>query len=315
MTAGWVAGGVRAKALTSRRIGAGEARRVAACGSLADAVAMLQSTSYRAATSGARDGARNLPGELTALQHEIGAALLWNLRVLDGWLPRGGAELMPELAGWFEIANVSELLRELDGGARGSYFELGALSTAWPRARHARSLRELRQTLAESAWQDPGGDAPADIEIGLRARWAERVAAHEDPVRTWAVSALALLLAADCIAAGRRPTPVLRSVATSLLGPDAAAAGTIDDLAAALPRRVTWVLARGTPAADLWRNEAIWWRRVESDAHRLLARSEFDSGPAIAATVLLAADARRVWSALEIAARGGGPIEAFDAVA
>jgi hypothetical protein len=315
MTAGWVAGSVRAKALARRQIGAAEARRVAASGSLADAVAMLESTPYRAATGGVPDSAGNSPGELAALQHEIGAALLWNLRVLAGWLPRGGAELMRELAGWFEIANVSELLRELDGSERASYFDLGALATAWPRSRHARSLPELRRTLAESAWRDPGGDAPADIEIGLRARWAERVAAHGEPARTWAASALALMMASDCIAASRAPSSVLRSVATSLLGPAAVAAGTIDDLAAALPRRLSWVLARGTPADDLWMNEAIWWRRVESDAHGLLARSGFEPGPAIAATVLLAADARRVWSALEIAARGGGPIEAFDAVA
>jgi hypothetical protein len=33
------------------------------------------------------------------------------------------------------------------------------------------------------------------------------------------------------------------------------------------------------------------------------------------ATVVLAADARRVRSALEIAARGGGPAEVFDVVA
>ena len=47
MSAGWVAGSVRARALARRRIGAGQARRIAACGSLGEALAMLAATPYR----------------------------------------------------------------------------------------------------------------------------------------------------------------------------------------------------------------------------------------------------------------------------
>lgn len=313
MTAGWAAGSVRARALASRRIGTSEARRLAACGSLAQAVSMLDSTTYRVAPGGERTAA-DTPAGLAAAQHAISAGLAWDLRVLAGWLPRGGVQLMRVLAGWFEIANVAELLAELDGRGHGIYVELGSLATAWSRSRHARSLAELRSALAASAWNDPGGDAAADIAVGLRARWAERVAALGEPARSWAACALALLLAYERFGAGRTGHKVLGSVAISLLGPAAAAAGTIDELTSALPGKVSWVLAPRTSPADLWQSEALWWRRVESDAHGLLARSGFDSGPVIGTTALLAADARRVRSALAIAARGGGIVGAFDAV-
>ncbi len=320
MTAGWVAGSVRARMLASRRIGADEARRVAACGSLRDAIAMLDPTAYRVSASGVAIDAADLPDGLALVQHVIGASLLWDLRVLAGWLPQGGAALMRALAGWFEIANISELLRELDGRGPGDYYQLGSLGTSWSRARQASSLAELRATLAASAWRDPGGEAAADIEIGLRARWAERVAGLGEPARSWAAAALALLFAGERFGASRAGAggtghAVLRSVVSSMLGAAAASAETIDGLADALPRRVSWVIARGTPAAELWRNEALWWKRVESDAHQLLAQSGFDSGPVIGTTALLAADARRVRSALALAARGGGFPEVFDAVA
>ncbi len=309
-----MAGSVRAKLLASRRIGAERARLVAACGSLDDALAMLDSTAYRITERGPANEAAVLP-ELAAAQHAIGAALLWDLRVLAGWLPQGGAALMRVLAGWFEIANVSEWLREADGGEPGRYFALGALATAWPAQGRPRSLAELRTTLAASAWRDPGGGSAADLAVGLRARWAQRVAALGEPARTWAASALALLLAGERFGTGGQENPVLLSVATALLGPAAAAAQSIDELAAALPRRVGWVLDRQTAVSELWRPEAAWWTRVEQDAQGLLARSGFDDGCAVGAAAALAADARRIWSALEIAARGGGRLEVFDAVA
>lgn len=216
---------------------------------------MLDSTTYRL-TLDREWTAAATPAGLAAVQHAISAGLIWDLRVLAGWLPGGGVQLMRVLAGWFEIANVAELLAELDGRGHGSYFELGSLATAWSRSRHARSPAELRSTLASSAWKDPGGEAAEDIAVGLRARWAERVAALGEPARSWAAGALALLLAAERFDGGRTGHKVLGSVAISLLGPAAAAAGTIDELASALPAKVSWVLASRTSAADLWRNAA-----------------------------------------------------------
>ena len=46
MSAGWVAGSVRAKALARRRLGAEQTRRLASCGSLSDALRILAATAY-----------------------------------------------------------------------------------------------------------------------------------------------------------------------------------------------------------------------------------------------------------------------------
>jgi hypothetical protein len=312
VTAGWAAGSVRARLLAQRRIGAGEARRVAGCGSLAAALSMLAATAYHQPRERQPAGldVREL---LAARQHAIAAGLLWNLRVLAGWLPRGGTPLMRALAGWFEIANLAERLASPPGSGPDSYFDLGALATAWPRLRDCRDLAAVRAALAASAWRDPGGDTAGALMIGLRARWAQRVSALGDPASTWAAAAVALLLAGE-LAAGRPPaSPVLATVASRLLGP-AAGAGTVTVLARDLPARVRWVLG-DTPASwQPWQGEAAWWHRVEQDGQRLLSGTGFGRGPVIGSVAMLAADARRVRSALELAARGGGPIEVFDAV-
>ncbi len=330
MSAGWVAGSVRARAMARRRIGPQEARRLAGCGSLTEALGLLAATPYRTALRGpgssgqaragepgaalAAGGQGDL-GELAAAQHAIAEALLWDLRVLTGWLPQGGAQLMRALAGWYEIANVGERLAELSGRPPGPTFRLGALATAWPQLRRAGSLADLRSALAASAWKDPGGDSVAALEAGLRARWAQRVAELGEPARTWAASALALLLAGERFGAGRPANAVLTSVAATLLGPRAARAGSLAELTAQLPGRLAWVLEPAGNAAGLWRGEARWWARFEEDGRELLAGSGLDRGPVLGAVSVLAADARRTCAALEVAARGGGPIEVFDAVA
>ena len=75
------------------------------------------------------------------------------------------------------------------------------------------------------------------------------------------------------------------------------------------------MLSDGGDPTGLWRAEAGWWRRVEQDGFALLHRGRFDAAPLIGAAAVLAADAWRVRAALEIAARGGMPLEVFDAVA
>lgn len=109
MRPGWVAGNVRARAMAQRQLGAGAARRLAACGSLAEAQRMLARTPYAPA---------GRPGQsLAAAQRAVAECLLWDMRVLAGWLPREGVGLLRALAGWFEIANVDELLQSLAGRA------------------------------------------------------------------------------------------------------------------------------------------------------------------------------------------------------
>lgn len=109
MSAGWVAGSVRARALARRRLGAEETRRLASCGSLSDALRMLAATAY---------GAGLRPGQpLAVAQREIASSVLWDLRVLAGWLPSEGLRLLRVLGAWFELANIDELLQSIAGSA------------------------------------------------------------------------------------------------------------------------------------------------------------------------------------------------------
>jgi len=307
MSGGWVAGSVRARAMARRCIGAGAARELAACGSLGEALQALAATPY---------GRQRLPGlTLSAAQHEIASVILWNLRVLAGWLPGDGIRLLRALAGWFELANVQERLQTIAGRPADDEFALGALATAWPRLRQATSPAGLRAVLAASAWGDPGGDTAEAVVRGMRSRWAARVAAVGDPARSWAAGAEALLLAGQLFTPGREARDAGTGEAPSTLGPEAADAATLDELGRRLPARARWVLAGISSPGDLWRAEAVWWAGVERDGFRLLRTPGLDSGPVIGAVAVMAADAWRIRAALEIAARGGGPLEAYDAVA
>jgi hypothetical protein len=67
--------------------------------------------------------------------------------------------------------------------------------------------------------------------------------------------------------------------------------------------------------AGLWRAEARWWRRVDRDATALVGRSTPGRAVLVGAAAVLAADALRVRTALEVAARGGDVGEDADAVA
>jgi hypothetical protein len=164
VNAGWVAGCVRARALARRRLGPGATRRLAACASLPDALRALAATPY---------GRDNPPGQtLAGAQHAIASTILWDLRVLAGWLPQDGVRLLRTLAGWFEVANTDELLQAMTGRPAGAQFRLGTLATAWPRLRQASSLPALRAALAASPWRDPGGDTVLALRLGMRARWS-----------------------------------------------------------------------------------------------------------------------------------------------
>jgi hypothetical protein len=306
MSAGWVAGSVRAKALARRRLGAEYARRVASSDSLSDALRMLGATAY---------GTNLRPDQsLAAAQRQIAGNILWDLRVLAGWLPSEGLRLLRVLSAWFEVANVDELLQSIAGRPTDAEFRLGALATAWPRLRQAASNGELRAALAASAWQDPGGESTYAVRIGIRARWAARAAALGDPARTWAAGAVALLVTGERFVAGRAVDPAVMGSALSLLGP-AAQAATLEEMVGGLPSRAGWVLAGIAAPADLWRAERAWLARVERDGLRLLRTSGLDSDAVLGAVAVMACDAWRIRAALEIAARGGGPLEAYDELA
>ncbi len=307
MSAGWVAGSVRARALARRRLGAEYTRRLASCGSLSEALRMLAGTAY---------GVSLRPEQpLAVAQRQIAGSLIWDLRVLAGWLPGEGVRLLRVLGAWFEVANVDELLQSIAGRPADPEFRLGALATAWPRLCQAASTSELRAALAASAWQDPGGDSTYAVRMGIRARWVARAAALGDPARTWAAGAAALLVAGERFSAGRPVDPAIMGSTLSLLGPAALRAATLTEMAEGLPSRAGWVLAGITAPADLWRAEQAWLARVEQDGLRLLRASSLGSGTVLGAVVVMACDAWRVRAALEIANRGGGPLEAYDALA
>jgi hypothetical protein len=244
----------------------------------------------------------------------VADTLLWNLRVLAGWVPPAGTRLLRHLAGWFEIANVEEHLRGLDGRAADPPFALGALSTAWPRLHRCTSRDELRAQLAASPWGDPGGHTDHDVAVGMRLAWAARVAGRVTPALPWACAAAAVLVARERFALGR-PLPVgAQRTVGGLLGGRALVAASLDDFVARLPGPAGWVFAGVAGVADLWHAETGWWRRVRQDAAGLLGGSRLGSGRLVGAAALLAADAMAVRAALAVSARGDGPA-VFDALA
>jgi hypothetical protein len=301
-----VAGTVRARSLARRRLGAGAARSLAAHASLEDATAALAAGPYR---HGVRPGQ-----DLAGAQRGVTLTLLWHLRVLAGWLPREGGTMLRLLAGWFEIANVDDLLQQLAGRHAEEPLPLGALATAWPRCAHARSPAELRATLATSPWGDPGGETALEVQLGMRLSWAARLSRH-DRVAPWAAGAAALLVARERFVAGRDLPATPQRQATRLLGRDALAATSLAELQRRLPDTAGWALAGIEDPVDLWRAEAGWWSRVGRDGLELLHATGFGPVPVLGAVAVLGTDAHWVRAALELAARGGRPLEVFDALA
>jgi hypothetical protein len=306
MSAGWVAGDVRAKALLDRRLGAGRTREIAAMESLTEAQHALVGSAY------ARGVVVGQP--LGDTEHAVAAALLWHLRVLAGWQPHEGAQAMRSLAGAFEAANVIAHARMLAGAQQEPLFDLGALAIAWPRLRDAPSLANLRAVMSRSAWGDPGGDSPSDIAIAAWVAWSVGVASTVPEASRWAAGGLALLVARRHVLQRHRLPDRVSVHAARVLGPAALASDDLTSFIAALPRPARWALAVVSDIGELWRGEAAWWSRLEADGMQMLGGIGFSRTPVIGAAAALAADAWRCRAALRLAARGGGPIDVFDAI-
>ncbi|MGW4561135.1 hypothetical protein ACWEN3_01610 [Streptomyces sp. NPDC004561] len=309
MTAGWVAGTVRAKALAGRHPGAAGAREIARGPALDDALQRLATTPY------ARH-ARTAVG-LPEAQRAVADTLLWHLRVLAGWLPRGGARMLIPLAAGFEIANVISRLPAPDGPrapVAPPPYRLGALETAWRGLERAGTPAELRAALAASPWGDPGGDTPWALVTGMRMAAARRTAVAVPSARRWA-QGRAVLLAARELFVHRRslPEPARRDAAR-LLGAGAPVAASYQELREGLPPAARWVLADVDEPAALWRAEVRWWQTVQADGATMLRESLCGPRVVVGAVAVLSVDAWRVRAALESAARGGRPGEVFDAL-
>ncbi len=317
MSAAWTAGCTRARALATRRIGVRSAQQLAASPSLEAAVATLSASPYGYAVS---------PGQrLAEAQHAVAETLLWNLRVLAGWLPAPGARVLRALAGWFEIANVDEKVRALQDGGAGPLFRLGGLATAWPRLEATENLGEVRRVLATSAWRDPGGGDARSIRQQMLASWAARVGAAVPQTRSWVRPAAALLTVKTLLLEHQSLSDGAAAALDSAL-PGAAAVDehNLPTLLSRLPPAERELLAGCAEASSrdadelalaLWRAELGWWRRVEGDAFAMLRQSGLDSTPVVAAAAVLAVDAWRARSALAMAASGPRGRELFDAMA
>lgn len=309
MIADWVAVAVRGRGLAGRRLGRDGARRLAHAPSLAAALTGLAQTPY------GRDVRAGM--NLGTAQHAVYATLAWHLRILAGWAPSRGADGVRRLAAGLEIANIVGKLAELTGRPAQPAFTLGALAIGWTNVAAARSPAELRSALISSAWGDPGGDDMAAVRTALDAAWARRVADCVPEAQVWAGAFAVLLVARALAAASPLPADAVASRHISaVIGRRWESASTLGTLAANVPRATAWVLDGIAAADDLWRAEARFWDRLETDGLRLCSTPRAEPGIVVGLAALLAADAWRTCGALECAARGGGVVaEGFDEVA
>jgi hypothetical protein len=303
---GWVAGAVRARLLANRRLGRDGVREVAAADSLADGMGFVVASPYgRDVTAGM---------VLADAQHAVRATALWHLRVLAGWLPPGASDLIRVLAAGFEIANVEAHLDELAGGPAATPFELGALSTVWPRARPTRSIGELRAVLAASPWGDPGTDERGALAAALRLVWARRVADAVPELRRWATAGAAVVVAGERFGHDRELSPPAGLETRRVLGLGWTAP-TLEEFVAALPTECRGAFADVAHAADVWRAEAAWWRGFGDEAARESRRAATGRAAVAWSAVLLLVDAHDVTAGLEAAQWGPAGLETFDALA
>jgi hypothetical protein len=305
VSASWVAGSVRAKALARRRLGTAATHGLATAGSLSTAVELLHRSPY---------GARvPLEASLAQAQRGVAETLLWHLRVLAGWLPSSGAQMLRAFAGGFEIANIDEHLQAMRGRAAEPPFRLGSLATSWPSLAMAGTPEQMRTALAQSPWGEPGGGTDRELALMPRLRWGERLAAVVPAAEPWVCGAVALLVARDLVA-GRTLPPMAQSVAARMIG-QVFPALSLSDIIGRVRPQAAWALENVRVAEDLWRAEAAWWRRIRQDGTRLLNSAGFGPDRVVGVVAVLAADAALVRGALELAARPGAGPEALDALA
>jgi len=213
-----------------------------------------------------------------------------------------------------EVSNIGDHLRRLSGTDTPQPYRLGRLNTAWSRLAGTTRTEEMRRVLAASPSGDPG-DTPREITLALRLSLADRIRASIPPASALAVSWTALLVAREIVLGDRALPPRARDTAARVLGDAAVVARTLPELVAALPPAVGATFEGIARAEDLWQAEGRWWARVERQGFALVRHTAAGPEVVLGAVALLAADAQRVRGALELAARGGAPLEAFDAVA
>ena len=308
MKADWVAASVRARSMAQRRAGAGTSRAMAVQPTLDSAVALLQDSSYGQRMAAARG--------LASAERAVQDTVLWQLRVLAGWLPASGTALARAAAGTYEIENIAALAHHLAGGGpTPEFYALGALATAWPRLRTAGSAEELAAILRASAWGDVGTVEPGPMRDALTVAWARRLAASAAAARPWCGAVCVLTAARIALIDVAAPTAQVLHLLRPVLGSSWETASGIDGFTAALPRSLQGVVVGVASPKDLWRAEARAHAAAENDGFRLLRGSMPGPDVVLGAIAVLALDAWRVRAALAAASAGGGSSEVLDAAA
>lgn len=296
----WNAGALRARLLGRRRIGSESCRDLSRVSSLSDALDRLRAGPY------GHDLEES--GTLEAARWAVAATPLWHLRILAGWLPPAGAEVLRVLVGWWEVLNIENLVAGLSGAETLPPYQLGRLETAWDRVRTSDSLDALREALAASPWRDPGGDDPATIVTWLHLSWAERVIDEVDRMSRLAAAWATLVVARDLLL-GQRSRYGAPAHGLHALGREWRDAEDLSGLSRRLPRRASWILEDVAEPEDLWHAEVLWWRTLSDEARGLLRAPTSGRDAVVGAFGVLLADAHDVQGALDLAARGGAEDE------
>ncbi len=309
MSTGWVAASIRARAMARRRLGIVAARRLAAAPTFEQACSSLRGTAYADAAPAAT---------LAQAQRAVAGCILWQTRVLAGWMPADGVPVARALVAAFERENVVGHLHRLHGDAqeRPADFELGSLGTAWNRVRGTTSLPALVAALSSSGWGPvvvAGTEqAATSVRDQLTAAWLCRLALAAPAARP-VVTAAAVLLVARTLEQGP-PLPAQAVVhVDGVLGGRWHAARDLAGLRSRLDTRTGRILRGVTCGDDLWVADVRLWSYLGDSGTRLLRRPIPGPEHVVGALSVLAADAFVVSAAL--VAAGGGGTEVLDRVA
>lgn len=284
MSGDWIAGSVRAHGLAGS-VGLDVATAVSASRDLDFAFDVLIASTW------VRD--LDTQTSLVAVERRILATLLWQLRILAGWLPAEGVEVIRSCVAWFEIRNVEDRMAHIAGAPAQASFELGRLGIISRSLQSTGSGADVRRLLAASSWGDPGAEDAYSIRIWMCHRWHRRVRDAAPELRVWADAAAWLLVLRERLA--RRPgAELLASVRPGL------------------PSRWRWVSTTPWTSADLWSAEERWWAQIREEGASLLHSPVASSKPVLGALATLAATAHEIASALEIVS-GGRYVEALGA--
>lgn len=307
MIADWVAASVRARGMAQRQVGRGGCDRIGASRDFDGALALLSGSIYGVRLEGV--------STLSEAQRAVNDTVLWHLRVLAGWLPASGTQLVTAAAAGFEVDNIVALAQHLQGRANATaHYELGALATAWPTLSTATSLTDLSAALRASRWGEVGTPTDADDLVDvLTVAWLQRLTAVAPAARSWTLTMIVLIAARILFVDHAAPTARFVQTVRPRIAEAWRSTHDLTAFAAALPRSAREAIIDVEAPEELWRAEMRLITTVSDDAARLLHGSSAGPDVVLGAVALLAMDAWRVRAALAQAAAGAGG--SFDVVA